>query len=85
MFLVSGAFEVAILRMVRYYSLERKVVLFFDTVLPMEAFTNTGNSMEMKFVSQVRDTSAHCNKNQRTMIVSNLSHLTEDSEFILML
>ncbi len=48
-----GAFEVAILRMVRYYSVERKVVLFFDTVLPMEAFMNTGNSMEMKFVSQV--------------------------------
>ena len=39
--------------MVRYYSVERKVVLFFDTVLPAEAFMNTGNSMEMKFVSQV--------------------------------
>ena len=50
-----GSFELALLRMSRYYSVERKAVLFMDMMLPMEAFMGSGNSTEMKLVSQIFD------------------------------
>ena len=41
--------------MSRYYSVEKKAVLFMDMMLPVEAFMGTGHSAEMKLVSQIFD------------------------------
>jgi nuclear receptor subfamily 1 group F protein 4 len=51
--LKAGSFELALLRMSRYYCIEKKAVLFMDQLLPMEAFLSTGNTCEMKLVSQI--------------------------------
>jgi len=53
--LKAGSFELALLRMSRYYSVEKKAVLFMDMMLPVEAFMGTGHSAEMKLVSQIFD------------------------------
>ena len=39
--------------MSRYYSVERKSVLFMGSLLPMDAFLGTGNSWELKLVNQI--------------------------------
>jgi len=47
-----GSFELAVLRMSRYYDLSQNAVLFGDTLLPVEAFL-TPDSVEAKLVSAV--------------------------------
>ena len=49
-----GSFELAVLRMSRYYDLNQGAVLFGDTLLPVEAFL-TPDTVEAKLVSAVFD------------------------------
>ena len=51
---LTGSFELAVLRMSRYYDLSQNAVLFGDTLLPVEAFL-TPDSVEAKLVSAVFD------------------------------
>lgn len=53
--LKRGAFELAVIRMSRYYDLSQNAVLFGDFMLPMEAFMTTRDTTEMKLVSQIFD------------------------------
>jgi len=53
--LKRGAFELAVIRMSRYYDLSQNAVLFGDFMLPMEAFMTTRDTSEMKLVSQIFD------------------------------
>ena len=64
-FIILGSFELAVLRMSRYFDLSNNHVLFVGDhtqlleksfMLPMEAFTTTGNTEEMTLVSQIFDT-----------------------------
>jgi nuclear receptor subfamily 1 group F protein 4 len=48
-----GSFELAILRMSRYYDLSSDAVLFYDTMLPASAFLTTGDSQEMDLVKSI--------------------------------
>ena len=48
-------FELAVIRMSRYYDVRQKCVLFLDTNLPMEAFLTTRDTVEMKLVTQIFD------------------------------
>lgn len=49
-------FELAIIRMSRFYDVSQKAVLFLDCgMLPMEAFMTTGDTTEMELVSQIFD------------------------------
>ena len=41
--------------MSRYYDVSQNAVLFMDLLLPMEAFMTTGDTAEMKLVSQIFD------------------------------
>jgi nuclear receptor subfamily 1 group F protein 4 len=52
--LKTGSFELAVLRMSRYYDLTQSAVLFGDTLLPVEAFL-TPDSVESKLVTAVFD------------------------------
>lgn len=63
--LKAGSFELAVLRMSRYFDMSNNHVLFVGDhtqlleksfMLPMEAFTTTGNTEEMTLVSQIFDT-----------------------------
>jgi len=63
--LKAGSFELAVLRMSRYFNTSNNHVLFLGDqqqlleksfMLPMEAFTTTGNTEEMTLVSQIFDT-----------------------------
>jgi len=51
--LKAGSFELAILRMSRYFDLSSNSVLFYDMMLPMEAFLTTADSEEMAFVTKI--------------------------------
>ncbi len=53
--LFIGVFELAVIRMSRYYDVSQKAVLFLDCMLPMDAFMNTRDTTEMKLVSQIFD------------------------------
>lgn len=53
--LKKGAFELAVIRMSRYFDLSQNAVLFSDCMLPMEAFMTTRDTVEMNLVSQVFD------------------------------
>ncbi len=48
-------FELAVIRMSRYYDVSQKAVLFLDCMLPMEAFMTTRDTAEMRLVSQIFD------------------------------
>lgn len=63
--LKAGSFELAVLRMSRYFDMSSNHVLFVGDhtqlleksfMLPMEAFTTTGNTEEMTLVTQIFDT-----------------------------
>jgi nuclear receptor subfamily 1 group F protein 4 len=63
--LKAGSFELAVLRMSRYFDSSNNHVLFMGEepqfleksfMVPMEAFTTTGNTEEMTLVSQIFDT-----------------------------
>lgn len=41
--------------MSRYFDLSQNAVLFYDCMLPMEAFMTTRDTTEMKLVSQIFD------------------------------
>ena len=49
----AAAFEIAVIRMSRYYDLSQNAVLFHDIMLPMEAFLTTGDTSEMRLVTQI--------------------------------
>lgn len=53
--LKKGAFELAVIRMSRYFDLSQNAVLFSDCMLPMEAFMTTRDTVEMNLVSQIFD------------------------------
>nr|UUJ74942.1 HR3 isoform X2 [Lepeophtheirus salmonis] len=53
--LKGGAFELAVIRMSRYFDLSQNAVLFFDIMLPMESFMTTGDTGEMNLVNQIFD------------------------------
>ena len=53
--LKGGVFELAVIRMSRYFDCSQKAVLFLDCMLPMDAFMNTRDTTEMKLVSQIFD------------------------------
>ena len=53
--LFAGAFELAVIRMSRYFDLSQNAVLFVDFMLPREAFMTTRDTSEMKLVSQIFD------------------------------
>ena len=53
-FLMIGSFELAVIRMSRYFDLTQNAVLFGDTMLPVEAFLTT-DSVEAELVSAVFD------------------------------
>ena len=55
MILFAGAFELAMIRMSRYFDVGQNAVLFLDTMLPMDAFMTTGDSAEMNLVNQIFD------------------------------
>ena len=46
-------FELALIRMSRYYDISSQTVLFDETLLPMEAFLTTRDTTEMKLVTEV--------------------------------
>ena len=48
----AGSFELAVLRMTRYYDVNQNCVVYGDTLLPMEAFLTT-ETVEMKLVNNV--------------------------------
>jgi len=50
--LKAGSFELAVLRMSRYYDVNQNCVVYGDTLLPMEAFLTT-ESAEMRLVNNV--------------------------------
>ena len=50
----AGSFELAVIRMSRYFDLTQNAVLFGDTLLPVEAFLTT-DSVEAELVSAVFD------------------------------
>ena len=50
--LLVGSFELAVLRMSRYFDLSQNCVLYADTLLPQEAFFTT-ETAEMKLVTCV--------------------------------
>jgi len=50
--LFVGSFELAVLRMSRYFDLSQNCVLYADTLLPQEAFFTT-ETAEMKLVTCV--------------------------------
>ena len=52
---VLGAFELAIIRMSRYFDTSQNAVLFMNHMLPMGAFTENRDTIEMKLVSQIFD------------------------------
>lgn len=52
--LSTGSFELAILRMSRYYDLSQNCVLYAETMLPQEAFY-TNETAEMRLVNLVFD------------------------------
>jgi len=52
-FFSIGAFELAMIRMSRYFDLSQNAVLFLDTLLPMDAFMTTGDTAEMNLVTQI--------------------------------
>ena len=54
-FCLLGAFELAVIRMSRYFDLSQNAVLFSDCMLPMEAFMTTRDTVEMNLVSQIFD------------------------------
>lgn len=49
---VAGSFELAVLRMTRYYDVNQNCVVYGDTLLPMDAFLTT-ETVEMKLVNNV--------------------------------
>jgi nuclear receptor subfamily 1 group F protein 4 len=51
--LKRAAFELAVIRMSRYFDLTQNAVLFSDIMLPMEAFLTTGDTSEMRLVTQI--------------------------------
>lgn len=53
--LKAGSFELAVLRMTRYYDVNQNCVVYRDTLLPMEAFLNITETVEMKLVNNVFD------------------------------
>merc|ERR1719464_2610744 len=61
--LKAGSFELAVIRMSRYFDLSNNHVLFVgdqqllekSCMLPLEAFTTSGNTEEMTLVSQIFD------------------------------
>ena len=52
--LFSGSFELAVLRMSRYYDLSQNCVLYAETMLPQDAFY-TNETAEMRLVNFVFD------------------------------
>ncbi|XP_071542940.1 probable nuclear hormone receptor HR3 [Panulirus ornatus] len=50
--LKAGSFELAVLRMTRYYDVNQNCVVYGDALLPMEAFLTT-ETVEMKLVNNV--------------------------------
>ena len=63
-FSLAGSFELAVIRMSRYFDLSNNHVLFVgdqtqllekSCMLPLEAFTTSGNTEEMTLVSQIFD------------------------------
>lgn len=53
--LKGGLFELAIIRMSRYYDISQFAVLFSDTMLPMEAFTTNRDTQEMRLANRIFD------------------------------
>jgi hypothetical protein len=53
--LKRAAFELAVIRMSRYFDLSQNAVLFSDIMLPMDAFLTTGDTSEMRLVTQIFD------------------------------
>jgi len=51
--LKSGSFELAIIRMSRYFDLSNNAVLFYDVMLPVGAFLTTHISEEMTLVNKI--------------------------------
>jgi len=51
--LKSGSFELAIIRMSRYFDLSNNAVLFYDVMLPIGAFLTTHVSEEMTLVNKI--------------------------------
>ena len=49
----SGSFELAIIRMSRYFDLSNNAVLFYDVMLPIGAFLTTHVSEEMTLVNKI--------------------------------
>ena len=49
----SGVFELAVIRMSRYFDISQNAVLFQDIMLPMEAFLSTRDTVEMKLVTHI--------------------------------
>ena len=53
---LTAVFELAIIRMSRFYDVSQSAVLFLDGgMLPMEVFMTTGDTTEMELVSQIFD------------------------------
>jgi len=53
--LKEGAFEVAIIRMSRYFDQNQNTVQFGDTFIPLEDFTKLSNSPKTELVTQISD------------------------------
>ena len=52
----TAVFELAIIRMSRFYDVSQKAVLFLDRgMLTMDVFMTTGDTCEMELVSQIFD------------------------------
>ena len=55
LFLIAGVFELAVIRMSRYFDVSQNAVLFLDVMLPAEAFLTTRDTAEMKLVGLIFD------------------------------
>ena len=55
LFIIAGVFELAVVRMSRYFDVSQNAVLFLDVMLPAEAFLTTRDTAEMKLVGLIFD------------------------------
>jgi hypothetical protein len=71
--------------MSRYYCLPSQAVLFMDSLLPMDAFMTTGDTAEMKLVSQIFDfvkSLAELELSEVALALYSAYILLQDGEFV---
>ena len=82
--LTPGVFELAVIRMSRYYDISQKAVLFLDCMLPKEAFMTTQDTVEMSLVTKIFDFAqslAEMQLSEEALALYSAYILLQESEF----